>query len=49
MSTEELIGKTANTAILAGMSLELIKVLYPQKVYERERLKRKKKKSTRRK
>lgn len=44
MATDDLIGSVANTAILAGMSLAIIKLMYPPKVYEREKKRRSKSK-----
>jgi len=40
MAIEDTLGRVANTAILAGMSLEIIKLLYGDKVYEHEKKRR---------
>lgn len=39
MATEDVIGSVANTAILAGLSLAMIKQIYPDK-YPREKARR---------
>lgn len=49
MGTADSLERVANTAILAGFSLAMIKQLYPLRVYEREKARRAKKRKQRRK
>jgi hypothetical protein len=40
MATDDLIGRVANTAILAGMSLYMIKLMYGEKAFYKEKARR---------
>ena len=42
MATDDSLSRVANTAVLAGFSLAMVKLMYPQKVYEKEKARRSK-------
>jgi len=40
MAIDDSLSRVANTAVLAGFSLAMVKLMYPQKVYEKEKARR---------